>query len=268
MSSQNVNLIPAVKRLTEEYVKSVYGVSLDILVDCYNENGRPIHKIEDEINASTGIVKEILIKNQKSDDPENMLTNAFLKTASEKKKVSAKAKCIHPITKGEKKGQPCGTGVCDESKSGKYCKKHLVQEGKESEAPEVSKKTPTPKTSVAASKKTKEEQPLNKFTKEELKDKIEKRTTEIEIRRNKFGNWEHQGSGILIDRDTRRAFSKQNPDGTQSPLTSEDIELCKSIGFKYVLPDNISSNENDEDDYEEDEDLDIDEDIDDEDMED
>ena len=35
MSSQNVNLIPAVKRLAEEYVKSVYGVSLDTLVDCY-----------------------------------------------------------------------------------------------------------------------------------------------------------------------------------------------------------------------------------------
>jgi hypothetical protein len=71
----------------------------------------------------------------------------------------------------------------------------------------------------------------------------------------------------LIDRDTRRAFAKQNSDGTQSPLTSEDIELCKSIGFKYVLPDNISSNENEENEDEEDEDLDIDEDIDDEDME-
>ncbi len=268
MSSQNVNLIPAVKRLAEEYVKSIYGVSLDTLVDCYNEklNGKSTHNMEDENET----IKET-IKNKKSDDPENMLTNAFLKTASEKKKVSVKdkAKCIHPIAKGEKKGQPCGTGVCEESKSGKYCKKHLAQEGKESEAPAVSK-TPTQKISAAASKKAKEEQPLNKFTKEELKEKIEKRTTEVEVRRNKFGNWEHQGSGILIDRDTRRAFAKQNPDGTQSPLTSEDIELCKSIGFKYVLPDNITSNENDEEDYEEDEDedLDIDEDMDDEDMED
>lgn len=258
MSSQNINLIPSVKRLTEEYVKSVYGVSLDTLVDFYNENGRPMQEVE---NAT---VKK---QEKKSDDPENMLTNAFLKTASEKKKVSSKdkAKCVNPITKGEKKGQPCGVTVCDESKSGKYCKKHLAQEGKETEEPS---KTPTPKTSVAASKKSKEEQPLNKFTKEELKDKIEKRTTEIEVRRNKFGNWEHQGSGILIDRDTRRAFAKQNSDGTQSPLTSEDIELCKSIGFKYVLPDNISSNENEENEDEEDEDLDIDEDIDDEDMED
>jgi len=259
MSSQNINLIPAVKRLAEEYVKSVYGVSLDTLVDCYNENGR--QKMED---ATVTLIKK---QEKKSDDPENMLTNAFLKTASEKKKVSSKdkAKCVNPITKGEKKGQPCGVTVCDESKSGKYCKKHLAQEGKETEEP---LKTPTPKTSAAPSKKSKEEQPLNKFTKEELKDKIEKRTTEIEVRRNKFGNWEHQGSGILIDRDTRRAFSKQNSDGTQSPLTSEDIELCKSIGFKYVLPDNISSNENEENEDEEDEDLDIDEDIDDEDMED
>ena len=67
-----------------------------------------------------------------------------------------------------------------------------------------------------------------------------------------------------------KAFAKQNPDGTQSPLTSEDIDLCKSIGFKYVLPDNIVSNENDDDEDEdmEDDDLDIDEDIDDEDMDD
>ena len=281
MSSQNVNLIPAVKRLAEEYIKSVYGVELDTLVSSFKEqvHGRPMQEIKEEFEQldakKEARFKELDKKREEREkDPENILTNGFLTSLiakSQQKKVSFKdkAKCIHPITKGEKKGQPCGTGVCDESKSGKYCKKHLAQEGKESEAPEVSKKTPTPKTSAAASKKSKEEQPLNKFTKEELKDKIEKRTTEIEVRRNKFGNWEHQGSGILIDRDTRRAFAKQNPDGTQSPLTSEDIELCKIIGFKYVLPDNISSNENDEDDYEEDEDedLDIDEDIDDEDME-
>ncbi len=279
MSSKDINLMPAVKRLTEDYVKSVYGVSLDTLVYCYNEHmlGRPNHKVEEEleimgnlkdkISIAANTAKQILSK--MDDDPEKQLTNAFLKTATEKKKASsAKAKCIHPIAKGEKKGQPCGTSVCDESKSGKYCKKHLAQEGKENETPAVPKTAA--KTSVAATKKSKEEQPLNKFTKEELKEKIEKRTTEIEVRRNKFGNWEHQGSGILIDRDTRRAFAKQNLDGTQSPLTSEDIELCKSIGFKYVLPDNISSNENDEEDYEEDEDedLDIDEDIDDEDMDD
>ena len=268
MSSQNLNLLPSIERLVKDYVKGVYGVELDTLVSSFKEHGRPMHKMEEELDIKKSVsrdtVKEVLIK--KSDDAENLLTNAYLKTMTEKKKVSAKAKCIHPIAKGEKKGQPCGTGVCDESKTGKYCKKHLAQEEKENEP---AKPAPV-KTSAAATKKAKEEQPLNKFTKEELKEKIEKRTTEIEVRRNKFGNWEHQGSGILIDRDTRRAFAKQNPDGTQSPLTSEDIDLCKSIGFKYVLPDNIVSNENDDDEDEdmEDDDLDIDEDIDDEDMDD
>lgn len=259
MSSKDINLMPAVKRLTEDYVKSVYGVSLDILVDCYN---RYIHG-----SKAVDDTEEVITPKKIEDDPEKQLTNAFLKTATEKKKASSsKAKCIHPIAKGEKKGQPCGTSICDESKSGKYCKKHLAQEGKENETPAVAKTTA--KTTVAVTKKSKEEQPLNKFTKEELKEKIEKRTTEIEVRRNKFGNWEHQGSGILIDRDTRKAYGKQNSDGSVSPLTSEDIDLCKTVGFKYILPDNISSNDNDDNEEEEDEDLDIDEDIDDEDMDD
>lgn len=251
MSSAD-KLTSAIEIVVKEYIKTKYNVSLDELIIGYMS----FHKIQDKIVT---LSKEELSPKV----PEKKTINEVLKedTSSKKQKVSAKdkPKCIHPIAKGEKKGQPCGVSVSDESKSGNYCKKHLTQETVEAKAP----------SKVVAPKK-KEDQPLNKFTKEELKEKIEKRTTEIEVRRNKFGNWEHQGSGILIDRDTRRAFSKQNPDGTQSPLTSEDIELCKSIGFKYVLPDNISSNENDEDDYEEDEDedLDIDEDIDDEDMED
>lgn len=264
MSSQNLNLLPSIERLVKDYVKGVYGVELDTLVHSYKEHGRPMHKMEEEFDIKKPVsrdpVKEILIK--KTDDAENLLTNAYLKTMTKKVPAKDKAKCINPITKGEKKGQPCGTCVCDESKTGKYCKKHLAQEGKENEPVSSTIKT-------VATKKSKEEQPLNKFTKEELKEKIEKRTTEIEVRRNKFGNWEHQGSGILIDRDTRKAFAKQNSDGSQSPLTSEDIDLCKSIGFKYALPDNIVSNENDEDiEDEEDDDLDMDEDIDDEDMED
>ena len=243
MSARTPSYISAVEHLVKEYVKSVYGVSLETLVESYNNKGS---KQEENIKTPKQSVKE---------DEEMTLTNAFLKM-SEKKAV--KAKCIHPISKGEKKGQSCGTSVSEESKSGKYCKKHLAQEGK---AEPVEKKT--------VSKKAATSEPLNKFTKDELKEKIEKRTTEIEVRRNKFGNWEHQGSGILIDRDTRKAYGKQQSNGSVVPLTSEDIELCKSIGFKYVLPDNISSNDNEEMDEEEDEDddLDIDEDIDDEDME-
>jgi hypothetical protein len=248
MSARTPTYISAVEHLVKEYVKSVYGVSLETLVESYSKGS----KQEEIIKTPKQAVKE---------DEEMTLTNAFLKM-SEKKAV--KSKCIHPIAKGEKKGQPCGTSVSEESKSGKYCKKHLAQEDK-------AESSSTPKTveKKTVSKKTATSEPLNKFTKDELKEKIEKRTTEIEVRRNKFGNWEHQGSGILIDRDTRKAYGKQQSNGSIGPLTSEDIELCKSIGFKYVLPDNISSNDNEEMDEEEDEDddLDIDEDIDDEDME-
>ena len=249
MSSAD-KLTSAIEIVVKEYIKTKYNVSLDELIIGYMS----FHKIQDKIVT---LSKEELSPKV----PEKKTINEVLKedTSSKKQKVSAKdkPKCIHPITKGEKKGQPCGVSVSDESKSGNYCKKHLTQETVEAKAP----------SKVVAPKK-KEDQPLNKFTKEELKEKIEKRTTEIEVRRNKFGNWEHQGSGILIDRDTRKAYGKQEQDGSVSPLTEEDIELCKSIGFKYLLPDNIKSKNEDREDEEDmeddDEDLDIDDEIDDE----
>lgn len=250
MSSAD-KLTSAIEIVVKEYIKTKYNVTLDELIIGYMS----FHKIQDK---SVTLTKE----EQAQKVPEKKTINEVLKedAASKKQKVSAKdkPKCIHPIAKGEKKGQPCGVSVSDESKTGNYCKKHLTQESVETKAP-----------SKAVVTKKKEEQPLNKFTKEELKEKIEKRTTEIEVRRNKFGNWEHQGSGILIDRDTRKAYGKQEQDASVSPLTEEDIELCKTIGFKYILPDNIKSKnedmeEDEDEDMEEDEDLDIDDDIEDE----
>jgi hypothetical protein len=248
MSSAD-KLTSAIESVVREYIKTKYNVTLDDLLIGYMS----FRNLQDKIGT-------LALDDQRV--PEKKTVNDVLKAApdsAKKQKVSAKdkPKCIHPIAKGEKKGQPCGVAVSDESKSGNYCKKHLTQETAEAKAPAKS----------AVAPKKKEDQPLNKFTKEELKEKIEKRTTEIEVRRNKFGNWEHQGSGILIDRDTRKAYGKQEQDGSVSPLTEEDIELCKSIGFKYVLPDNIKSkNEDREEDDEdmEDEDLDIDDEIEDE----
>ncbi len=248
-------LTSAIETVVKEYIKTKYNVTLDDLIIGYMS----FRNIQDKIESFTS-------EEQKS--PERKTINEVLKTQPtsidvKKPKVSSKdkPKCIHPIAKGEKKGQPCGVAVSDESKTGTYCKKHLTQES-------VEQKTPAKQVSTKAVAKKKEEQPLSKFTKEELKEKIEKRTTEIEVRRNKFGNWEHQGSGILIDRDTRKAYGKQEQDGSVSPLTDEDIELCKTIGFKYILPDNIKSKNEDNDEEEmeedEDEDLDIDDDIEDE----
>jgi len=241
----NSKLSSAIESVVNEYLQTKHNVTLSVLLECYKtvrHDSKPYEIDEEEIPSPQKVEKKTI--------------NEVLKKASAK----SKTKCVHPIAKGDKKGQPCGVSVSEESKSGNYCKKHLTQEGKEEKKVETKKTAPV---------KGKKEEVI--LSKQELKEQIEKRTQEVEVRRNKHGNWEHYGSGIVLDKQTRKAYGRQLDDGNVSPLSEEDIEVCKCVGFKYILPDNIKSREDKEDsndDEGDDEDLDIeDEDIDDEDDE-
>lgn len=111
-----------------------------------------------------------------------------------------------------------------------------VESGEKIEEKKKEKKTTEKK---PAEKKSKEDVLISK---EELKEKIDQRRTTVEIAKNKFGNYEHSQSGIVLDRVSQEAIGKQSPDGKIIPLTHEDIEMCKVLNFKYKLPNNIVSN--------------------------
>lgn len=241
----NSKLSSAIESVVNEYLQSKHDVTLSVLLECYKtvRYSSQAYEIDEE---------DIPI--QPSQNVEKKTINEVLKKASTKS--SSKSKCIHPNAKGGKKGQPCGVSVSEESKTGNYCKKHLTQEGKEEKNVETKKTAPV---------KVKKEEVI--LSKQELKEQIEKRTQEVEVRRNKHGNWEHYGSGIVLDKQTRKAYGRQLDDGSVAPLSEEDIEVCKCVGFKYILPDNIKSRDDKEDSNEEDED-DEDLDIEDEDIED
>ena len=63
----------------------------------------------------------------------------------------------------------------------------------------------------------------------------------INISRNKFGNFEHKESKLLIDKDTECIYGKQCDDGSVVELTPDDIETCKKYNFKYKLPENLNN---------------------------
>ena len=73
----------------------------------------------------------------------------------------------------------------------------------------------------------------------------------IEIKKNKFGNYEHSDSSLIFDNKTHKAYGKQNSDGTISKLTKDDIDTCNKYKFSYVLPDNLDDDEDEEVEYEE-----------------
>ena len=96
---------------------------------------------------------------------------------------------------------------------------------------------------------------------------VKQNTGEISIRPNKFGNFEHLTTGLVFSRD-KIVIGRQSITGENTPLTTEDIELCKQYKFNYKLPENLNVNKSLDDvsieEVEEEEELDdedIDEDI-------
>jgi len=55
------------------------------------------------------------------------------------------------------------------------------------------------------------------------------------VKRNKFGNYEHEGTRFLLSRATQKVYGKQKSDGSVASLTKKDIEVCKSMGFYFDL---------------------------------
>jgi hypothetical protein len=101
---------------------------------------------------------------------------------------------------------------------------------------------------------------------------IKASVSEISIRKNKYGNFEHMQTGLVFNTD-KMVYGKQDESDVLQ-LTPEDIELCKKYKFNYKLPENLNVSKNLDDikidDVEEEEDLDdedIEEDIEDEDEE-
>lgn len=93
-----------------------------------------------------------------------------------------------------------------------------------------------------------------------IKKLIEKKPTII-IKRNKFDNYEHKETGFLFTNDdkTQKVYGKQNPDGTVSDLTPEDINICNKFKFDIFIPENLDKKPNAKDDADEIEEEDIEE---------
>lgn len=83
-----------------------------------------------------------------------------------------------------------------------------------------------------------------------IKKLVEKIPT-IQIRRNNFGNFEHAETGFIFNNNTKRAYGKQNDDGSVSELTEQDIDLCHKYKFVYDIPENLDKKDDDDDDDEE-----------------
>lgn len=86
--------------------------------------------------------------------------------------------------------------------------------------------------------------------------------------KNKWGNYVHEKTLIVVDFKTKKAVGIQAPSGQILPLTIEKIKVCERYGIPYVVMEE-SSDEELSDDYDEDEieDEDVDDEVDEDDYE-
>ena len=62
----------------------------------------------------------------------------------------------------------------------------------------------------------------------------------IQIKKNKFGNYEHSDTGLIFDKNSKKVIGKQHSDGQLIELSHSDIDLCNKYKFSYNLPENLN----------------------------
>jgi len=62
----------------------------------------------------------------------------------------------------------------------------------------------------------------------------------IEVRPNKFGNYEHTETHLIFNIDSKKVIGVQNEDGTIHSITKEDIDKCHQYNFEFETPENLN----------------------------
>lgn len=130
--------------------------------------------------------------------------------------------------------------------------KTILESGAEKKTKPAERKKSSPK------KAEKKEQESNVIK------KVNSSISELKIRRNKWGNYEDQTTGLVF-REDQKVHGRQLDDGSVVDLTPGDIELCKKYKYSYAIPENLNKgrkpdesknsapSDDDEEEYEEEE---------------
>lgn len=73
--------------------------------------------------------------------------------------------------------------------------------------------------------------------------KLVSKVDPIALHRNRHGNFEHPETGFIFHEKTEKVFGKQNPDGSISSLTLDDINICNKYKFAFDIPTNLQQQE-------------------------
>lgn len=77
-----------------------------------------------------------------------------------------------------------------------------------------------------------------------LKERLSGAQKEFILETNSFGNDVHEDTQLVFNRNSQ-AIGKQDPNGSISVLTMDDINICHKFGFDYIVPENLAQGTSD-----------------------
>jgi hypothetical protein len=207
----------------------------------YNLDETELYKIWDDISQ---------IKLQKNKVEK---TEKLEKVENNKEEKNNNKTCVYIMKSGKNSGEACGCKLSDKSKLELFCNRHIKEEEKVLKARNISNSNSSDVSEEKEQEKsiTKTKTISKKINKDiptmkpELVKLIEKQRQKISVVKNKFGNYEHNETHLVIEPTEKIVIGKQSDDGRVLELTSEDISICKLYNLKFKIPNNIiSSSEN------------------------
>jgi hypothetical protein len=97
---------------------------------------------------------------------------------------------------------------------------------------------------TASEEKPKTTKKPKKSPENKILTKIKKDVSTYEIRKNEHGNYMHNETKLVLDKDSQMVIGVQGEDGKINKLTKTDVENCNKYNFDYTMPDNLEENSN------------------------
>lgn len=233
-----------------EKISDHFSISVSDILDVINSVEKPKKKLSPKTPKTVKKVKEEDISEEEEEAPKPKITPKTPKKSPEKREslsdylpddTLSLAKYNKDQLKAICKSKSLRvTGTCDELRS-RIMEINKAGSNLEPKTPaSSSKKTLEPKTPAKKTVAPKQEPSILK--------KINQTLPSILVKRNKFGNYEHLESHLILDKEDKVVIGKQLDDGTIADITDEDIEICKKYKFEHRLPENLDKNKKNIDD--------------------
>ena len=222
MNSLYQKIINVIEQSVQEYIQKISNK--------YNLNEKELLEMWNDIDSKKN--SKVLNNTEDSKVLNNTEDSKVLNNTEDSKVLNNTEDdngCPYVFTKGSSAGEKCG---CKPKNDSLYCSKHKKYEGDENKQKIIKKVLPIPKKSII---------PISPPKKSIIPLKPNPVSIILRMNKNIDKLWHSETGMIFKSKDERIVIGKYVNDKIQE-LSEDDIEICKSMNFRYEIKEKIPEN--------------------------